>query len=149
MRGIHWLTVDSPHNGPVTGKCFYLMTSSLDCLEGLFRGILINNPLYSSNQGVHVRLSVLSVWIITTSPFWCQWFFDNTLRPRKMGNISQTFSNGFHSMKMFQFRLEYHLNLVLRVRITVFQHWLCNWLSLRRLVSWINHLRPACWSTFW
>ena len=22
-------------------------------------------------------------------------------------------------------------------------------LSLRRLVSWINHLPPACWSTFW
>ena len=26
---------------------------------------------------------------------------------------------------------------------------LCNWLSLRRLVSWINHLPPACWSSFW
>ena len=26
---------------------------------------------------------------------------------------------------------------------------LCNWLSLRRLVSWINHLPPACWFTFW
>ena len=25
----------------------------------------------------------------------------------------------------------------------------CNWLSLQRLVSWINHLPPACWSTFW
>ena len=25
---------------------------------------------------------------------------------------------------------------------------LCNWLYLRRLVSWINHLPPACWSTF-
>ena len=26
---------------------------------------------------------------------------------------------------------------------------LCNWLSLRRLVPWINHLPPVCWSTFW
>ena len=26
---------------------------------------------------------------------------------------------------------------------------LCDWLSLRRLVSWINHLPPVCWSTFW
>ena len=26
---------------------------------------------------------------------------------------------------------------------------LCNWLSLRRLMLWINHLPPACWSTFW
>ena len=24
----------------------------------------------------------------------------------------------------------------------------CNWLSLRRLVSWVKHLPPACWSTF-
>ena len=26
---------------------------------------------------------------------------------------------------------------------------LCNWLSLRRLVSWIHHLPPVCLSTFW
>ena len=26
---------------------------------------------------------------------------------------------------------------------------LYNWLSLHRLVSWINHLPPAYWSTFW
>ena len=26
---------------------------------------------------------------------------------------------------------------------------LCNWSSLWRLVSWINHLPPVCWSTFW
>ena len=26
---------------------------------------------------------------------------------------------------------------------------LCNWLSLWRLVPWINHLPPACLSTFW
>ena len=25
---------------------------------------------------------------------------------------------------------------------------LCNWLPLRRLVSWINHLPPVCWFTF-
>ena len=25
---------------------------------------------------------------------------------------------------------------------------LCNWLSLRRLLSWINHWPPVCWSTF-
>ena len=24
-----------------------------------------------------------------------------------------------------------------------------NWLSLRCLVPWINHLPPVCWSTFW
>ena len=28
VRGIHWSPVDSPHKGPVTRKCFHLMTSS-------------------------------------------------------------------------------------------------------------------------
>ena len=28
VRGIHQSPVDSPHKGPVTGKCFHLMTSS-------------------------------------------------------------------------------------------------------------------------
>ena len=27
--------------------------------------------------------------------------------------------------------------------------WLCNWLSLRCLVLWINRLLHVCWSTFW
>ena len=26
---------------------------------------------------------------------------------------------------------------------------LCNWFPLQCLVSWINHLLPTCWSTFW
>ena len=28
VRGIHWRPVDASHKGPVTGKCFHLMTSS-------------------------------------------------------------------------------------------------------------------------
>ena len=35
---------------------------------------------------------------------------------------------------------------ICRVRINDIQ--LCNWLSLRCLVPWINHLPPVCWSTF-
>ena len=30
VRGIHWWPVNSPHKGPVTRKCFHLMTSSWD-----------------------------------------------------------------------------------------------------------------------
>ena len=41
------------------------------------------------------------------------------------------------------------LTLVLNLDILQGSFRLCNWLSLRRLVSWINHLPPACWSTFW
>ena len=39
-------------------------------------------------------------------------------------SISQmTFSNVFSSMKMFEFRLKFHLSLFPRVQLTIFQHW--------------------------
>ena len=40
-------------------------------------------------------------------------------------------------------------HLVTQLRYFVGSFGLCDWLFLRRLVSWINHLAPACWSTFW
>ena len=40
-------------------------------------------------------------------------------------------------------------NIILNLDILQGSFRLFNWLSLRRLVSWINHLPPACWSTFW
>ena len=40
-------------------------------------------------------------------------------------------------------------NIILNLDILQGGFRLFNWLSLRRLVSWINHLPPACWSTFW
>ena len=36
VRGIHLSQVDSPHKGPVTRKCFHLVTSS--CIDGSQRG---------------------------------------------------------------------------------------------------------------
>ena len=42
----------------------------------------------------------------------------------KMDAISQTtFSSAFSWMKMFEFRLNFHWNLFLRVQLTIFQHW--------------------------
>ena len=38
VRGIHWSPVNSPHKGPVTRKCFHLMTSS--CIAVPVRHIL-------------------------------------------------------------------------------------------------------------
>ena len=47
----------------------------------------------------------------------------NTSNRDEMDNISQrTFSSIFSSMKMFEFRLKFHLSLFLRVRLTIFQH---------------------------
>ena len=47
----------------------------------------------------------------------------NSLRPRQMDAISQTFSNAFSWMKIFEFRLKFHWSLFLRVQLTISQHW--------------------------
>ena len=42
----------------------------------------------------------------------------------KMVTILQTtFSNAFSWMKMYEFRLRFHWSLLLRVQLTIFQHW--------------------------
>ena len=46
------------------------------------------------------------------------------LRPRKMTAIYQmTFSNAFSWLKMYRFWLKFHWRLLLRVHLTIFQHW--------------------------
>ena len=51
-------------------------------------------------------------------------FKRNTSRPKKMAAISQTtFSNAFSEMKMYEFRLRFHLSLFLRLELTIYQHW--------------------------
>ena len=47
----------------------------------------------------------------------------NTLRPRQLDVISQTFSNVFSWMKIHQFRFIFHWSLFLRVELTIFKHW--------------------------
>ena len=47
------------------------------------------------------------------------------------------------SWKIQPLRMKKFNNLILQGSFR-----LCKWLSLRRLVLWINHLPPACWSTF-
>ena len=45
--------------------------------------------------------------------------------PEKMATISQTtLSNSFSWMKLLEFRLKFHWNLLHRVQLTIFQHWL-------------------------
>ena len=41
----------------------------------------------------------------------------------KMAVISQTISNAFSWMKMYELRLHFHWNWFLRVQLTIFQHW--------------------------
>ena len=53
----------------------------------------------------------------------------------KMAAISQTtFLNAFSWMKIYEFLLQFHLSLFLRVRLTIFQHWL-------KIMAW---RRPGC-----
>ena len=68
-----------------------------------------------------------------------------------MDAISQTiFSNAFSWMKMYEFRLEFHWSLFLRVQLTIFQHWFRWWLGAVQATShymnqwWSNQLTHIC-----
>ena len=48
----------------------------------------------------------------------------------KIAAIFQTtFSNAFSWIKMYEFRLRFHWSLLLRVQLTIFQHWFRQWLG--------------------
>ena len=44
-------------------------------------------------------------------------------RDKMAATFQTTFSSAFSWMKMFEFRLKFHLSLFLRVQFTIFQHW--------------------------
>ena len=61
----------------------------------------------------------------------------NTLRPRQLDAISQTFSNVFSWMKIHQFRLIFQWSLFLRVESTIFKHWYLA-STRRQAIIWNN-----------
>ena len=60
-----------------------------------------------------------------------------------MTAVPQTmFSNAFSWMKMYEFRLKFHLSLFLRFQLTIFQHWFRYWLGAVNLLTHICITRP-------
>ena len=54
----------------------------------------------------------------------------------KMADILQTtFWNAFPWMEIFEFRLRFHWGLSLRIQLTIFQHWLRQWLCADQATS--------------
>ena len=65
----------------------------------------------------------------------------------KMDAISQTtFSNAFSWTKMYEFRLRFHWNLVLRFELTIFKHWIRKWLGTNQATS---HYLNWWWLVYW
>ena len=97
------------------------------------------------------------LWLIPGSLWLLAFVFNNTLilgiRCSTIPHLPGCFcpctffqNNGFNIVPLdpFMSHLATRLGYILQG-----SYRLCNWLSLRRLVSWINHLLPACWSTLW
>ena len=53
----------------------------------------------------------------------------------KMAVISQTLSNAFSWIKMYEFRLKFHWKLFLGVKLIISQHWFRQWLGAVRATS--------------
>ena len=68
----------------------------------------------------------------------------------KMAAIFQTtFWNGFSSMKMYEYRLKFHLSLFLRVKLTIFRHWFRKWLGADQATShFMNQWWLVCWRIY-
>ena len=65
-------------------------------------------------------------WINTLGPIYKMCSHDpiNTLRPRQNErHFADDISSAFSWMKMFEFRLKFHLSLFLRVQLTIIHHW--------------------------
>ena len=57
--------------------------------------------------------------------------------------VSQTiFSNAFSWMKKYEFRVKSHWNLLLRLQLTISQHWFRYWLGAEEATS---HYSNQCW----
>ena len=70
----------------------------------------------------------------------------NTLRWNKMAAILQTiFSNEFSWMKIYEFRLQFHWSLFLRVQLKTFHHWFRWWLGADQATS---HYLKQWWSDY-
>ena len=72
----------------------------------------------------------------------------NTLRSRQNGrHLADDAFKRFFLMKMLEFRLKFHWSLFLRVRLTIFQHWIRSWLGADAATShylnqwWLDYRR--------
>ena len=59
-----------------------------------------------------------------------------------MAPISQTCSNTFSKMKIFEFQIWFHWNIFFRVKLTICQHWFRQWLGA---VQGMSHYLNQCW----
>ena len=61
----------------------------------------------------------------------------------KMAAISQTtLSNAFSWLKMMEFRFKFQWSLLIRIKLTIFQHWFRWWLGADQATS---HYLNQCW----
>ena len=64
-----------------------------------------------------------SIWTVPGNIGCRIWDLTHWGRDKKDAISQTTFSNAFSWMKMFEYRLKFHWNLFLRVKLTIFQHW--------------------------
>ena len=111
-----------------TGKWKYV-NPDLD-----FLGIPDQSTAYVKRQArpgwTYVRRSSV------TPDLFNEWTTLSALRPRQMAAISQTiFSNTLYWMKIYAFRLRFHLILF---QLAIFQHWLRLAPTRRQAIIWTN-----------
>ena len=102
--GIHWWPVNSPHKGPVTRKCFHLMTSScskelsrldMSCqTSNLFICVFHHSEIFIFPYQKPRKLLKLNLMISICIACWVEYCFINTARSLSDRKLHNTDFNG-------------------------------------------------------
>ena len=144
--GIHRWPLNFPHKRPVTQKMFP------------FDDVIMTRPNTPVPLFLFFRKYQNTVYLLTFSSI----FYHSYWKHRQVQcaynvlinvlSVDEALLKYIHELKLWEQRsrtlhehiTSYHMNIIMEQIENK-----CWTLSLRRFVSWINHLPPACWSTFW
>ena len=132
VRGIHRGPVNFPHKCPVTRKMFpfddVIMVKEVPGLNQL--NLSVECLLMACQRQ---EPSIRQAWYWAISIFVVRL---TTFRRRQNDRRFQTiFAKTFSWLRMYEFRSRFHWSLFLRVQLTIFHHWLRQWLGAGQATS--------------
>ena len=108
-------------------------------------------PGWLRNQMNKIHLTGNQIWSLQLKlPHFhmsrCRYLLTHCGRDKMVAIFQTSSSNAFSWMKMYKFLLGFHWRLLLRVQMTIFQHWFRQWLGVGQTTS---HYLNQWWLVYW
>ena len=125
---------------------FYIINKTR-ILSGAIKYKYVHSQMWLTTETLKTSYACFCLALYQMAPQWTYGISLTHWGRDKMAAIFQTtFSNAFSWVKMFKFRLRFHLSLFPRVQLTIFQHWFRWWLGTGQATS---HYLKQWWLVFW